>query len=358
MFTVWRHFAARFGGAFLASFAILALLLFAVDAMLHLASLAEQADSFAAALRLSLERSAATYAEYLIPIASFVAAFWCAGGATLHREILALRAGGISPRVALAPLLVLAVGLAALHFAAIERVSVRAAGALAARESPDGGDVRVRAGGVWYHAGRVVYSAGEVNRGGLVREIRVYERDAAGRLVRTITAARARRLAPQRWEFVDARIREIDPSARAEAPRERREARAALALASDRSPHLRRNELAGLPLATLRRYVAARTAGGTDAGDARIVLHNRLSGPPVVVVFALLAIPLALRSEGRRSLARAALQGAALLVAFLLARDMGSTFAARSPDLAVAFPWLTLGAYAALGVVLLARVRT
>jgi lipopolysaccharide export LptBFGC system permease protein LptF len=361
VFTLWRHFAARFLSAFIAAFAILALLLVAVDAMLHLASLAEQADSLAAAVRLLLERSAATYAEYLLPISAFVAAFWSAGNATLQRETLALRASGISPRVALAPVLALALALSGLHFGAMETIGVRAAAALAARKNPSGGDVRVRAGDVWYHAGRVVYSVGGVDRDGVVHDIRVYERDGAGQLVRTIAAARAQRLAPQRWEFEDARVRELDPAQRAVPPRERHEARVVLELASDRSPQLRRDELAGLPLETLRRYARARSAGSagsTEAGDARIVLHNRLSGPAAVFVFALLAIPLALRSEGRRSLARAALQGAALLVFFLLARDMGSTFAARSPDFAVAFPWLTLGAYALLGSVLLVRART
>jgi lipopolysaccharide export LptBFGC system permease protein LptF len=357
VFTLWRHYAARFLSAFAAAFAILALLLVAVDAVLHLASLSEEADSLAAAVRLLLERSAASYAEYLLPISAFVAAFWSAGNATLQRETLAMRAGGISPLVAFAPLLLLALALSALHFAAMETLGVRAAAALAAAKNPTGGDVRMRAGGVWYHAGRVVYSARDVDRDGVVHDVRVYERNAAGQLVRSIAAARAKRLAPQRWEFVDARVRELDPTAPIAPPRERREARVVLALASDRSPHLRRDELAGLPLETLRRYAAARLASGTDAGEARIVLHNRLSGPAAVFVFALLAIPLALRSEGRRSLARAALQSTALLLFFLLARDTGSTFAARSPDLAVTFPWLTLGAYALLGLGLLTRVR-
>jgi lipopolysaccharide export LptBFGC system permease protein LptF len=358
VFTLWRHYAARFLSAFAAAFAILALLLVAVDAVLHLASLADETDSLAAAVLLLFQRSAAAYAEYLLSISAFVAAFWSAGNATLQRETLAMKAGGISPLVAFAPLLVLGLALSVLHFGAMETFGVRAAAALAARKDPSGGGVRVRAGGVWYHAGRVVYSAREVDRDGVVHDIRVYERDAAGQLVRTIAAARAERLAPQRWEFVDARVRELDPTAPIAPPRERREARVVLALASDRSPQLRRDELAGLPLETLRLYVVARIASGTDAGDARIVLHNRLSGPAAVFVFSLLAIPLALRSEGRRSLARAALQGAALLLFFLLARDMGSSFAARSPDLAVTFPWLTLGAYALLGSMLFVRARS
>ncbi len=359
VFTVWRHYAARFARAFAAAFAILALLLVAVDAMLHLGSLFEEAATPGLALRILLERSLGAYFEYLTPVAAFVAAFWSAGSATLSRETLALKASGISPLVAFAPLIAIGLALAALQSSAVEAIGVRAAAGLAARKHPSGGEVRVRAGGVWYHAGRVVYSASEVDGAtGAVRDIRVYERDREGRLVRTIAAARAERLAPQRWAFEDALVRELDPVGPAVPPRERHEARVVLALASDRSPQLGRDELAGLPLAQLRRYVAARVAAGADPGDARVVLHNRLSGPYGVFVFTLLAIPLAMRSEGRRSLARAALQGAALLVFFLIARDMGSTFAARSPELAAKFPWLTLGALASLALALLARART
>ncbi|HEU4427135.1 MAG TPA: LptF/LptG family permease [Myxococcota bacterium] len=359
MLTVWRHYAARFLRAFAAALAILALLLIAVDAMLHLSSLLDDASSPVQGLRRLAERALAAYAEFLIPAAAFVGAFWCAGSATLHHETLALKASAISPLVAFAPLLALAGSLAALHFAAVEAVGVKAAARLAAARNPSGGDVRVRAGDVWYHAGRVVYSARGVDpRSGALSTVHVYERDELGRLVRTIQAARAERLAPQRWAFDEALVREFDPERIADAPRERREQRALLELPSDRSPRLRRDELAGLPRDALRNYIAAHQATGADASDARIVLHNRLSGPFAVIAFAALAIPLALRSEERRSLARAALQAAALFVAYLLARDMGSSFAAQSPELAFAFPWLTLGALGVLGVVLLARAKT
>jgi lipopolysaccharide export system permease protein len=355
VFTLWRHFAARYASALGAALAILALLLVAVDAMLHLASLAEQADSLSGVVRFLIERCVAAYSEYLLPIAGFVAAFWCAGTATLQREVLALKSSGVSPLRAFAPLLALALALSALHARLLEDFAAPAAAALAARNNPSGGDVRVRAGGVWYDAGRVVYWARAVDASGVVHDVRVYERNAAGQLVRTIAAARGTRLAPQRWEFQDAIVREIDPAARGAPAHERRAARAVLELAADRSPKLRPEELAGMPLATLRRTVSEHLAAGTHSGDARIVLHNRLSSPAAVFAFTLLALPLALRSEGRRSLARAALQGAALLIVYVIARDMGSTFAAGDRALAAAFPWLTLAALTLLALLLLAR---
>jgi lipopolysaccharide export LptBFGC system permease protein LptF len=353
--TIWRHYSARFLRAFVTSLAILALMLVAVDAMLHLAALFEEAETPRAAIRFLFERAAGAYAEFVIPFAAFAAAFWCAGTAALSREVLALKAGGVSPLAALAPVVLLALLLSSAHAQLVERAGVPAAAALATRKNPGSGDTLVQSGGLWFHVGRVVYSAGSVDgASGAVRDIRVYERNAEGRLVRTIHAQRGVRLAPQRWEFEDAWVRELDPEALTQPPRERREARVVLELASDRSPQLRASELPGLAREELRAHAAQRA--GDAAGFARVALANRESGPWAVPLFAAVAIPLALRSEERRSLARAAAQGAALVVGYVLARDVGSSFAAREPALAGLFPWLTLAAVAAFGLLKLARV--
>lgn len=357
MSTVWRHIGGRFLGAFVAAFAILALLLIAVDAMLHLASLVESEATLGSALQLLIERTAGSYLQYLIPIATFVAAFVCAGASARHHEVLALKAAGISPLLAFAPVLVLASAVALVHLAATESFGVQAAAALSARRSSSASAARMRAGAVWYHAGRVVYSVQAVDaRSGAVRGIRVYERDAEGRLLRSIRAASARRLSPLRWSFSDALVREFDPLAPSAAPREQRGATLELKLAADRSPELRAEELAGLPLGALWRYVSAALAARADPGAVRVALHNRLSEPLTILAFAALATALALRSEERRSLARAALQSALLLAAFLFARDYGTSFAARAGAGGALFPWLTLGGFAALACQQLQRV--
>jgi lipopolysaccharide export LptBFGC system permease protein LptF len=331
-------------------------MLIAVDAMLHLNALFEESATPRAALRFLFERAAGAYAEHLIPLAALAAAFWCAGTAALSREVLALKASGVSPLAALAPLIALGALLSAAHTQLVERAGVPAAAALAARRNPGGGDVAVQAGDLWFHAGRVVYSARSLDAAGnAVRDIRVYERDAAGRLVRTIHARRGERLAPQRWRFENALVRELDPAALTTPPRERYEARVVLELASDRSPQLRRYELAGLAREELRAYAAQR-GEGLGAGEARVALANRESGPWSAPLFAAIAIPLGLRSEEHRSLARAGAQAAALVVAYLLARDVGSSFAAQDVALASAFPWLTFAAVAAFGLFKLARI--
>ncbi len=357
MTTLWRHHAGRFARAFAAALAILALLVIAVDAMLHLATLLEGGRSATDAVRLLLERCAGAYLQYLMPVAAFAGAFFCVARASRAGELIALKAGGISPLAAWLPVLGIALALAALHALALETLGVRAAGALARQLDPGGGDVRVRGGGIWYHAGRVVYRAQRVDaRSGAARDVRVYERDAEGRLRRTIAAQSAERLSPQRWRFSGARVVELDPSDPEVPAREQRADELTLSLAADRSPRLSLRELAGLPLPALRLYVDAALSAGDDPGAARVVLHNRLTSPLLVPLFALLGAALALAADPARGLARAALLGVTLLLALLLARDYGTSFAARSGPGAAWFPWLTVAAFALVCAVRLRRV--
>jgi lipopolysaccharide export LptBFGC system permease protein LptF len=310
-----------------------------------------------AAVRRLLERCLGTYLQYLMPVAAFTGAFFCIARALRSGEAVALKAGGISPLVAWLPLALLALALAGVHALALETLGVRAAGALARAQDPAGGDVRVRGGGIWYHAGRVIYRAQRVDeRSGAARDVRVYERDGEGRLLRTIAAESAERLSPQRWRFERVRVVELDPADPDAPARERKADELMLTLAEDRSPRLSLRELGGLPLPSLRAYVDAALAAGDDPGAARVVLHNRLTAPLLVPLFALLAAALAGAADPARGLARAALVGGALLVVLLLARDYGTGFAARGGPAAAWFPWLTLGGFSLVCAACLRRV--
>ena len=124
-----------------------------------------------------------------------------------------------------------------------------------------------------------------------------------------------------------------------------RAARITLDLPADRSPKLRNRELAALSLPTLSAYVSSVLEAGGKADQARALLHTRLTMPVLVILFALLAIPLALSVEQTKSLAMPALQGVGILVGFMLVREYGTRFATLS-GLAGAFaPWVIVGAF-------------
>ena len=68
-----------------------------------------------------------------------------------------------------------------------------------------------------------------------------------------------------------------------------------------------------LSLPNLGRYIEAQIREGRDATRFQALYHSRLAEPLTVLLFALLAIPLALAIEQSRSLATSALYGIVIL---------------------------------------------
>jgi lipopolysaccharide export LptBFGC system permease protein LptF len=353
--TLWRHYALRFGRAFAAALFILTLLVIAVDSLLELDEIpASERTLLAAVTRVGLHVFA-QYLSYLVPAACFGAAFFTVAQSARSREVVALKAGGVNPLVAFLPLFALAL-VAGLALALVqETVGVRAAGRLAAGKNAVRGEV-TRSGAIWYNAGRVIYSARESDaHGERVADIHVLERDAEGRLLRRIHAERAVRLSPQQWRFEEAVIRTFDPAVPSTPPRFERAAEITLELAADRTPRLHPDELAALTLPTLGDYVSAVLAAGGSPGPARLAYHLRASAPPLCLLFALLAVPLALTVESSGALARRLLQGVGAFGLVLLVRDAAGGFAQAGGSPALWLPWATLALFFAAAAVQLVR---
>ncbi len=355
--TLWRYLAVRFLTAFVGSLLILALVLLVVDMLLNLGDVIEAEETVLGAIGLLLQRSAATYLPYLIPVATFTATFVAVGQAARNREIVAVKAGGVSPLRALLPIFALSAVIALLALVLNETVALRAARALNSNSGSSVGEVTLRSGTIWYHTGRFIYNIRDPRpQGETVRDVRVFERDEAGRLVRLIHAREAARLAPNEWRFRGATVRTFDPVDAKRPPVTERASDIVLELGEDRPPHLQQAELVVLPLGTLAEYVSAVLNHGGNPGRARALLHSRLTVPFLVILFALLAIPLGLAVEQTRSLALPALQGVGLLFVFLLVREYGASFGARGEFSAALAPWLTLIVFFALGSWRLSRV--
>jgi lipopolysaccharide export LptBFGC system permease protein LptF len=353
--TLWRHYAARFARAFAASLVILTLLVIAVDTLLELDEIPEDQRTLAAAAARVGLRALAQYLPYLVPAASFAGAFACVAQGARAREIVALKAGGVNPLVALLPVFAGALLIGLLLAVVQETAGVRAAGALADRTGAMRGAL-MRSGVIWYHAGRVVYSAREADaEGERVRDIQVFVRDGRGRLERHVQAARAERLSPQRWSFEQAVVRSFDPADPLAPPGFERAEQITLELPADRTPRLHPSELAALPLPTLAEYVGSVMEIGGSPGPARMVLHERATAPALVLLFAALAVPLALGIERSGGLALPALQGVLLVAAFMFARGAGAALAQTGGPLAVWLPWGTVALFLAFAGAQLAR---
>jgi LPS export ABC transporter permease LptG len=356
--TLWRYVTIRFVAALLASVTILALVVLVVDMLLNLDEIFEAQETLGGAIRFLLVRNAALYLPYLIPVATFTAAFFAVGNAARHHEIVAIKAGGVSPIQALAPLFAVSVLIAGLSLVLTETITTRSTALLRSMGDRDGsGQISLRSGTIWYHTGRFVYNIRNPDAAGEgVDDIHVYERDERGRLLRRVHAVHAVRLAPNRWRFEDATVRVFDPDDPVAPPRIERAEQIELALSSDRSPRLLQEELGSLPLWELADYVGAVLESGGDPGRARAQLHARLSGPLLAVLFALLAVPLGLKVETTRNLALPALQGVGLLFVFLLAREYGMSFSRHGALSAALVPWTVLAVFFVWGSFQLARV--
>ena len=349
MSTLWRYVATRFLTSFLGAFLILALVLLVVDMLLGLDEILEAHASLRGAVEFLFLRLAALYLPYLVPVAVFAGAFVSLGQAARAREVIAMKAGGISPRRAVVPVLALAVLLSGLTLVLTEAVTVRAAAAIHER-SGQPTDISLRSGTIWYHTGRFIYNIRDPDPDSeAVRDVRVLERNERGRLVRVIHARKATRLRPRHWRFEDATVRRFDPDHPAAEPEVERAATLDMELAEERSPRLLESQLSGLSLATLSRYVGQVLDHGGDPGRAREVLHQRLTIPFLVLLFALLAVPLGLRVEQTRSLSLPALEGVIVLFVFVSLREYGPALAPGVGVSAAAALWSVVALFFAYG---------
>ena len=355
MGVLWRYLAARFSMAFAAVLFIMVLALAVVELIGDFDDVVRASEGFLGALSNVALRILSFYLTLLIPAAAFVAAFASLGTAARSLEVLAIKAGGISPLRAVVPLLVAGVAISGLGLVLNETVSVRAGEAYRRLVRGNAPDVTFRRGSFWYHKGPYVYNVGDADpKAHRLHEIAVFELDERGRLVRSIEAATAEISADGSWQLSDAVIRSFDPDQPAKPATYERVARTELALTEDSA--LLDAGLDALSIHDLREYRDAHRPGDPEKTRAVALLQQRLTNPLSAFVFVLFAIPLALRVEQTRSLALPALQGVGAIFAFFTVREYGQTLAARGITAPAGTAWAILAVFALLGAWQLWRV--
>ncbi|MGI9432069.1 MAG: LptF/LptG family permease [Myxococcota bacterium] len=355
MSTLARYVVTRFLRAFFGSLLILLLAVLVVDMLLNLEDILEVEDQLSGVLRYLLLRTFSVYLPYMIPVATFTGAFFSVGQRARNLEIVAMKAGGVSPLFAMIPLFVAAAVLSIVSLLVNETLTVGASAALQERSGTELGEIELGSGTIWYHTGRYIYNMGELNPDtGAHEDVRIYERDETGRLVRMIHAKSGVRSSPVEWTLDGATSRTFSLDSKDSPPLTERFPELVLSLGDSGAPELLRARVGTVPVWTLLEYARA-----TGVPRVQSVLHQRLTAPLLVLVFALLAVPLGLRVERTRSLALPALQGVSLLFLFLLTREYAATFGAGGGTLpAIVAPWLVLTLFVGLGATLLARADT
>jgi lipopolysaccharide export system permease protein len=297
------------------------------------------------------------YLPYLIPVASFGAAFFALGLPARAQELVAIKAGGVSPHRVAVPVLAAAASLSIVTLAINETIVLDAVKEFHRLDQTSaGGDLFQSRASFWYHRGDFLYNVDTADRATrTLHGVSVYERDRAGRLIRSIEAEQAQISSDHRWHLSDATIRRFDPGNPEAAPDTMRVEETVLTVGDARSIALLGADATTLPLLRLHEYIDAMAREGRNATRYRALFHARVAEPVTVLLFALLAIPLALAVEQTRSLAVAGLQGIAIVGLYYGAHTTASMVAAGGIAAAVLSPWILLTLFGGYGAWRFAR---
>lgn len=351
-----RYFLARFLSWFGMVLLVLCVGVLIAEMLLHLDTLTEAADGFAGAVRFLAIKICAYYLPLLIPIASFVAAFLSVGLAARGLEVTAAKAGGVSPRRLVGPVLAAAAVLSGLALLVNETLVLQSERAWRRHESGGAGEIEFRRGSFWYHTGRFIYNVGDADPDTrTLHDLRVFEMTSEGRLVRRIHAGVAR-VADGELHLFDATVRRFDLETPLEPPERGWEQKLVLDTGSTSDPTLLEADATTLSLANLWEFIRRRAQQGGDVTRFRAALHSRLTDPLSVFLLALLALPFALRVDRTQSLAVQALGGVVVMLVFWSARSASTLLAPVTPAAAVALPWTLVGLFLLVGAWRFARV--
>jgi lipopolysaccharide export system permease protein len=349
-----RYFLASYLGLFFLALVFALLLMTVVEMLVNFDEVVEHREKAGGALQYLLVRVPALYFRYVVPIASFVAAFLCLGLASRTREITAMKTGGIPPARIAVPIACAASILSLATLAANETILLGATREFTRFENP-GQSLTLRGGTFWYHRGDTFYNVREADREAReMHGVTVYTLDRDGRLQETMSAKTVSVEEDDRWVLHDALIRRFDPADPASSPRLDRVERETVDMAGNELELLDAGG-ATLSVPQLLDVISIRTREDRPAARFSSLLHARLGEPITVLVFALLALPVGLTVERTRSLAISALYGIVLVSAFQASWHIASLLGRSGFEGAAPAPWGVLAGFGALGVVLLLR---
>ena len=345
-----RYFLASYLTLFVAILFSSMVAVMVIEMMLNFDEILELHDGAIEIASFLLLRIPSYYLRDLIPVASFAAVFFCLGLPARAHEITAIKSGGISPQRTIIPLLAAASILSGIALLLNESVVLQATRKWERQKNP-GGEITFRQSSFWYHRGNTIYNVQEADKESkTLYGVSVFELDPQGRLIRSIRAEQVEVGDDDRWLIRDGTERIFVPSRPADPPKTSHLRERHRDVAAEKDLAMLESSAKTLSLPNLGRYIEAQIREGRDATRFQALYHSRLAEPLTVLLFALLAIPLALAVEQSRSLAASALYGIVILGIFYTSRTTADMFAAGGFASAVISPWVILTAFAGYGV--------
>ena len=323
-------------------------------------SLTSSPRAIANVLRYLGIRLTAYYLADLLPVASFIALFltFALTGRTMER--LAIEAGGIPPIRIILPVLASALILSFAGVLLQETVILRAQQAWSNERVGSPNEINFGRESFWLHKGPTITNVSHADPGTrTLYGVEIFERGRNGAVIRVIRADRVRIASDGRWHVEDARIWRFDPLEPSVDPGLEHVSSVVLDLESLRGGLLLGADPGLLPLADLVQVLEhdpTLTTSTRRRLESR--LHERLSRPWLILVFAWLALPFGLRVDERGRFAGPAAASIAALGAYFLVESAGRTLAQQSVIEVDWAPWLTMLLFSLAATAALPRRRT
>jgi len=346
-----RYLISRFLYQFLGALLALVLVVLAAEILIHLSALLEDKGSWSQAMGVILLQIPAGYFRILFPVAAFFSAFMTIGLAARNREVLAIKACGMSPVRLLIPMMVTSFGLAVATLWLFETGVLAASRALLRIEQGEERFV-IEGDALWFNRANTLF---RIRDGDLkdrtLRGVTIYYRDELGRLERSISAARAEMEGSGRWALEDVVVREFDTGDATRPMRSMQMEELKVQGLHPRSLVPFDPERRVLSLRQLRKRIRIQLREGTKPVALRAQYQERLTDPWLVFLCPLFAAPLGFKVEKARSLSRPAMQGVALIAIVWSLRGLGSELALKGVLAPVFAQWGLLILLLAVGVV-------
>ncbi len=352
-----RYFVLGYLTYYAAIVSVSILVIAIVEMMVNFDHVIDYGEGIAGVASYLFLRLPSYYLPFLLPVGSFGAAFLCLGLPARAFEILAAKTSGIAPARLAAPVLATACGFSLLALLLNETVVLRTAQRLERGEG--GGELFQSRGAFWYQHGNTLFNVQAADRDThTLQGVAIYERDATGRLLRSVHADVAHIEIDHRWRLENALFREFPRDDGEAAPRTEARASAWFELGSASDLALLGADPRALSLVRLREYIRALDREGRDTERYRALWHARLADPLAVLLFAVLGAPLGFSVERARSVGAAAIQGVGLLGGYYALQTTASVVGAGGFAATALAPWLVLSGFGAFGAWRFARTSS
>jgi lipopolysaccharide export system permease protein len=284
----------------------------------------------------------------LLPVSALLGGLLGLGAMANHRELIAIRAVGISKRRIAGAIgalaLMLCAGITVLQFAVVPGLE-REAAALRAQALQDP-DVRDQSGAFWTRNGQHLIRIGGVRDDRTLAAVEIYSTDGAGRLVSLVQAESALSAGDNRWLLrgvLESRFRETQVTETSH------ETLPWNALLSEATAAVLILPLEALAPDDLVRTIATLGLNQLDTHRYEIVLWQQASLLPGLLAMALLSLPFLLGSVRSVSAGQRVMIGGLIGISFYLLQQLSGQLASLlglNPALVILAPSFTLLAIA------------